>query len=423
MADSPQTASAGATQPPYLKHVHLRNVPPLRDVTADFKPGLNVIIGKNGSGKTRAMKLIKELVEMFEEKHSGVGSEIVIGGKEDVKISFKEQLVSKDSQRPFLSKAMVNQLALIAVAVSLVINKTKIEENEVLEEAMYRVTKDHQLHFVVPIWHGIPTLPLIDTSADFSITKAGSPTLMNTNLEWWKVDSQLLSALFRTFDEIRWDEIIGTNSDADSQLHTARQRISSAADSHVARLNVYLPLYSPLEAVRRSDQFQVYYNSGNEEIIVKGLVLEYKIAGDWLPFSALSDGTKRLLFIIGELTASFVAYWHGKDFQLNDEGFNKIILLEEPELGIHPDQLQLLLQLIREVSREHQVIMTTHSPQTLDILNRDELDRISICEYVPGKGTQMRQLSAAKQAKARAYLRDEGFLSEFWRFSNLEDPD
>ena len=110
-----------------------------------------------------------------------------------------------------------------------------------------------------------------------------------------------------------------------------------------------------------------------------------------------------------------------KAFQLRD--FNKIILLEEPELGIHPQQLQLLLQLIREVSRKHQVILTTHSPQTLDMLSGQELDRITICEYVPGEGTQMRKLSAAKKAKAKAYLRDQGFLSEFWRFSNLEDPD
>ena len=157
--------------------------------------------------------------------------------------------------------------------------------------------------------------------------------------------------------------------------------------------------------------------------MIKGLVLEYQIGDDWLPFSALSDGTKRVLYIIGELTATpFIDFskFHLIPKFLNP---NKIILLEEPELGIHPQQLQLVLQLIRGVSREHQVIMTTHSPQVLDILNGQELDRITICEYVPGKGTQMRKLSAAKKAKAKAYLKDQGFLSEFWRFSNLEEAD
>ena len=150
-------------------------------------------------------------------------------------------------------------------------------------------------------------------------------------------------------------------------------------------------------------------------------MLEYLIGGDWLPFSALSDGTKRIFYLVGELVTSRMI-WSGRE-NATDVDNDKIIFLEEPELGIHPDQLQLLLQLIREVSKEHQVIMTTHSPQTLDMLSAQELDRITICEFIPGKGTQMRKLSTAKKNKAKAYLRDSGFLSEFWRFSNLEDPD
>ena len=98
----------------------------------------------------------------------------------------------------------------------------------------------------------------------------------------------------------------------------------------------------------------------------------------------------------------------------------RIIFLEEPELGIHPDQLQKLLNLIRQVSREHQVILTTHAPQVLDMLAKDELDRITVCELNPEKGTQFRKLSAAKKAKAKAYMKGEGYLSDFWRFSDLE---
>ena len=98
----------------------------------------------------------------------------------------------------------------------------------------------------------------------------------------------------------------------------------------------------------------------------------------------------------------------------------RIIFLEEPELGIHPDQLQKLLSLIREVSREHQVIMTTHSPQVLNMLTTKELDRITICELDPKKGTQFRKLSPAKRAKAKAYMQNDSYLSDFWLYSNLE---
>jgi len=101
----------------------------------------------------------------------------------------------------------------------------------------------------------------------------------------------------------------------------------------------------------------------------------------------------------------------------------KIIFLEEPELGIHPKQLTKLLNLIREVSKENQVIMTTHSPQVLDMLTEKELDRITVCTLDPKKGTQFHKLSPAKQKDARGYLKTTGFLSDYWRYSYLEETE
>jgi recombinational DNA repair ATPase RecF len=36
----------------YISKVHLKGYKSIRDLEIDFKPGLNVIIGPNGSGKT-----------------------------------------------------------------------------------------------------------------------------------------------------------------------------------------------------------------------------------------------------------------------------------------------------------------------------------------------------------------------------------
>ena len=76
MAKTSTPAAPPAPQPPYLKRVHLRNVPPLRDVKADFKPGLNIIIGKNGSGKTNFMRLVSELTDLHRPKYRGVGCDL-----------------------------------------------------------------------------------------------------------------------------------------------------------------------------------------------------------------------------------------------------------------------------------------------------------------------------------------------------------
>src|ERR1700756_4608410 len=39
-------------QDTFLQHVSLKNYKSIKDVEIDFKPGLNIIIGKNASGKT-----------------------------------------------------------------------------------------------------------------------------------------------------------------------------------------------------------------------------------------------------------------------------------------------------------------------------------------------------------------------------------
>ena len=67
----------------------------------------------------------------------------------------------------------------------------------------------------------------------------------------------------------------------------------------------------------------------------------------WFDLSQESDGTVRLLAL---LTA------------LYQEVFDKIIVIEEPELFLHPDTLNAIVGVIQETARNNQVIITTHSP-------------------------------------------------------------
>ena len=66
-------------------------------------------------------------------------------------------------------------------------------------------------------------------------------------------------------------------------------------------------------------------------MLIENIQLDFKIDGRWLPWSQLSDGTKRLFYIIAEVS--------------NNEA---LILIEEPELGIHPHQFNLLMDFLKE---------------------------------------------------------------------------
>ena len=274
------------------------------------------------------------------------------------------------------------------------------------------------------IRHGIPSprLPIIDDGPELvvRILRRKIATIISLNLQEAESRSLSLHEVENRLVQGLAGYIVrsirqGLREQDGSRLMTgdeAKEIIAQTVDTYLEPLNSYLPLYSSIVAVRRIEYFQVY-RTIQDEFIIKGLVLEYQIGDAWLSFSALSDGTKRLFYVITELLSPLGAV----------RGQNKIIFLEEPELGIHPAQLHKLLSLIREVSKDNQVIMTTHSPQVLDMLTEKELDRITICTLDAKKGTQFHKLTQKKQKQAREYMQETGFLSDYWRYSFLEETE
>lgn len=80
--------------------------------------------------------------------------------------------------------------------------------------------------------------------------------------------------------------------------------------------------------------------------------------GRWRGAAQESDGTLRIAAI---LTALF------QETPLSLIGF------EEPELGVHPGALPILFDLFQEASTRGQVLLTTHSPDLLDLLSIDDI--------------------------------------------------
>ena len=141
----------------------------------------------------------------------------------------------------------------------------------------------------------------------------------------------------------------------------------------------------------------------DKQISVQNIYIEFLINGQWQSWQLLSDGTKRLFYLITEVILT-----------------NGVVLLEEPELGVHPHQLHQIMIFLKEQSEAKQIILTTHSPQVLDVLNSDELERIIIADISKEQGSHFRHLDEKTTAKAKYYLEEEGFISDFWRYSTLE---
>ncbi|MCH8494914.1 MAG: AAA family ATPase [Balneolales bacterium] len=124
--------------------------------------------------------------------------------------------------------------------------------------------------------------------------------------------------------------------------------------------------------------------------------LQWTEVGQDIPFNAhtLSDGTLRFICIATVLL---------QPEQLQPE----TIIIDEPELGLHPYAIRLLGSLIRTASNEKQIIVST---QSTDLLNEFLPEDIIVADRIEGS-TQLARLNSEELEE---WL-EEYSLGELWQ--------
>jgi predicted ATPase len=150
-------------------------------------------------------------------------------------------------------------------------------------------------------------------------------------------------------------------------------------------VNRFLPRFSHLS---------VKVQSGSVQIMMQE-------EGFASPISAtrLSDGTLRFLALLALL--------------LKPEP-SPLICIEEPELGLHPDGLAIIAELLVEASQRTQIVVTTHS-DVLESALTEYADSVLVCEHLGGRGTQLQRLESEK---LQEWLK-EYRLGQIWRIGKL----
>lgn len=117
-----------------------------------------------------------------------------------------------------------------------------------------------------------------------------------------------------------------------------------------------------------------------------------------VPATRLSDGTLRFLCLLTIL--------------LHPEP-PPLVCIEEPELGLHPDVLPMLAELLKEAGTRTQLIITTHSADLVDELS-DRPEAVLVCEKVSGS-TQIKRLD---KDELSVWLKDYR-LGQLWRRGDI----
>jgi predicted ATPase len=116
-----------------------------------------------------------------------------------------------------------------------------------------------------------------------------------------------------------------------------------------------------------------------------------------IPATRLSDGTLRFLAMSALLLMPVPP---------------PLVCLEEPELGLHPDALSLVAELLVEASARTQIIVTTHSDALVSALT-DHVESVLVCEH--RGGTELVRL----EVERLKHWLDRYRLGDLWRMGEL----
>ena len=120
--------------------------------------------------------------------------------------------------------------------------------------------------------------------------------------------------------------------------------------------------------------------------------------GRQIPASRLSDGTLRYLCLLAIL--------------LHPEP-PSLVAIEEPELGLHPDLLPTLSDLLVQASERTQLIVTTHSDVLVDALT-DKPESIVVCKQENGES----RFERLDNKRLKTWL-EEYSLGDLWTSGQL----
>lgn len=153
-----------------------------------------------------------------------------------------------------------------------------------------------------------------------------------------------------------------------------------------------VPAHPPTDPLKPYDEllqklFPGYKFVQSSEDIPSNLFVQIP-SGETIPFADLSSGEKEVFFILS--------------FFLRHDVSNSIIVIDEPELHLHPELARLLVRTMQSIKPGNQVWLATHNAEVIDEAGRDRVT------YITRDTTSRKSVftAAVDEADALQKLRD-----------------
>jgi predicted ATPase len=335
-----------------------------------LNPGLNVLIGANGSGKSNLIEAISLLQAMPKDltktiRDGGGIQEWLWKGSKSTKASLEMIIKNpRDSSMPirhvFEFRANRYTIEVIGEFITNESNRPKSDRPYIFYEyngqtATINKEKNHRKKL---------QLENIETNQSILAQRQDPdayPELTDTAINYQKI---------RIYREWQFGRYTPARTPQPADL--PNDFLTGNADN----LGLILSSFRRVSETKRKllESLKLFYESIDDfEIIIEGGFVQvfFEENGFTIPATRLSDGTLRYLSLLAILL-------HPNPPPL--------ICIEEPELGLHPDVLPTLIDLLKEAAQKTQIIITTHSADLVDALS-DTPEAVLVFDKYQGSTT------------------------------------
>lgn len=353
-----------------LKKLEIKGFKSIRSLNLELKR-LNILIGANGSGKSNFIatfkfinQIINQNLEFFVAKSGGANTILHFGQKTTQQLEFY-----------FEFSPNIYQIILEVTADGKLI---------FADERVYFQSPDYEQPYSQSLGKGHYESKLIKTVANSKIASISDYVL--SAIKSWKVyhfhDTSDTALIKQNVDLDDNDSLKQDGSNLAAYLYLLRETERNFYNNIVDTISLVAPFF---------DDFNLQPNRLNQSKIK----LEWREKGsdNYFDANALSDGTLRFMSLATLL------------LQPPDK-LPQIILLDEPELGLHPYAVVILADLLSKVSKDTQVIIST---QSVTLVNQFEPEDIIVVEKRGGESI----LERLSSVQIESWLDDYG-LGDLW---------
>lgn len=369
-----------------ISRVTLQNLLSFRDATLELQP-LNVLIGPNASGKTNFI----DAISLLRAAPNSLQSAIINGGGVRYWKWLGDPQGSPEAVLECeIRNALAYRLEFVEAAQGL----------SIVREFLSAIPDGKGEHFFDRI-AGKVTFRTNGEPQESAIAPQESV------LEGYKspVDPTPISSTGREFEAIQIFREFRTGTPSGPRYGVSTNIRKDYLNDGGDNLALVLTEFDFRGAHEKMLQYLKRFCDRFEDVRVR---LDASIAQTWLreggllepiPPARISDGTLKFLCLLAVLLHPDPA---------------TLICIEEPEIGLHPEAIQVVADALVEASGRTQLIVTTHSEALVDALS-GQPESVVMCERDPDARTQLRRLS---RGELDLWL-ERYTLGELWRKGEL----